>query len=231
MTNKEQLDNKLDRTESIQKESPIQQRDEAMKIFEQFQKNRNFGMKIDITNIANALKADHVTTKFPEVYFVEHFLPMFAMMKPQTQDVNYNTWLDIAGGDRYPVDIVNEEGTVLFTVPPMMDDSVIDEVKAGGESMTRIERHYSRLKEIDAVGSQTYLSAKLQGIHIKEKPTQQSIDNIKAWNAIYRRYGMEDQIIQLGNILDHDSKKADQASTGHSTSGNNDIGDYELDTD
>lgn len=213
---------------------PHPKQKEALEIFQKFQNGRRQGVSIDISNIALALKKEIPTYQIPEQIFISHFLPLFAGEIEESEALNYNTWIEkVAGSDRAPVEVIDLDYKVLFVVPPMLDDSVIEQSKAGGAgTMSRIERQYSRLKEIDAAASQTYLMKMLQGSHLKEKPTQAVIDNIKTWNAIFVRYGREDKILQLGSILDHDTKKEETAGAGGiNPTPAADIGDYEMDYD
>ncbi|BAQ02746.1 hypothetical protein AVU38_gp218 [Ralstonia phage RSL2] len=237
--NQRELDNKLDGTTSRQPETPTDvaqphpRQKAAMEVFASFQSQRRMGIGIDIRGIANSLTQIEQNTQFPEELFVVHFLPLFAGEVQPTAEVNYRTWLEkVAGGEKTAVDIVDAEGKVLFTVPALFDTSVLEQSKPGGESMTLIERHYSRLKEFDAAGSQQFLNKKLSGLHIKDKPTEQVYANMRIWNAIFERYGKHDKILNLGNLLENDPHKDKAVELGGSSGANAaDVGDYELDTD
>lgn len=205
---------------------------EAMKLFEQFQKQRRNFIDVDIRQVSSQLITRPRVEQVPETIFVNYFLPMFAGEVDQTEAVNYNTWIEkVAGRDTAPVEVVNEQGVVLFVVPPMLDSSVIEQTQSGRNSFTRIERKYSRLKEVAAAESQTFLTVTMQSIHIAEKPSQGVIDNIKTWNEIFKRYGREDKILNLGNLLEYDTKKEEDSPTGGISAPNSDLGDYELELD
>uniref|UniRef100_A0AAU7PF67 Uncharacterized protein n=1 Tax=Burkholderia phage vB_BgluM-SURPRISE13 TaxID=3159457 RepID=A0AAU7PF67_9VIRU len=239
MMSQNELDNKLDRTAPRQVAQPTDvaqphpRQKQAMEVFERFQKQRRMGIGIDIRGIANQLTQIEMNSKFPEELFVEHFLPLFTGEVQPTMQVNYTTWLEkVAGGEKVAVDIVDANGNTLFTVPPLFDTSILEQSKPGGESMTLIERHYSRLKEFDAAGSQQFLSKKLSGLHIKAEPTEQLYANMRVWNAIFERYGKRDKILNLGNLLENDPNKNKVVDLGGASSGNSaDVSDYELDTD
>lgn len=201
---------------------------EAMKIFQQFTANRHMGVSIDIADIVGELPTTMARATFPEALFVTHFLPVFAGITPPTQHVNMTTWIDKVSGDgRNPVDICDPEGGVMYTVPPMFDISILDQARSGGANMTLIERQFSRLKEIDAKGSQTFLRTTLASLHVKDKPTPELFSNTRAWNAILERYGMADRIINLVPLDSDPNKDAAPASTNPTS----DLADYELDTD
>ena len=155
------------------------------------------------------LKPLQEITKFPEVLFVEFFLPFFAGEVPATDDINYETWIaKVAGGERMPVDIVDAEGKVLYRVPELFDTSVMENTSANGQSMTVIERQYSRLKEIDSNASQNFLANSMTQAHLRQEPSAHAYENTRAWNEIFKRYGREDKII---NLIDP-NKEIKQAS-------------------
>lgn len=235
-----QFDNNMDRREPVAKVPPAEpttlhpKHNEAMAIFARFERNRNMGMRVDISNIATTLTEQLKAPNpwFPEPLFVEHFLPMFAGINPETAELNYDTWHEkIAGSDRQAVDIVDLDHKVLYTIPATLNMSVIEQVGAGSNTMSRIERKFSRLKEIDVAGSQSYLSRSLSSVHISDVPSQEVIDNIKTWNAIFERYGMKDKIIKLGNVLDHDTKKDETPGVQARPNTSSDLGDYDLEVD
>lgn len=208
-------------------------RDEAMKVFERIQRERRMRIDVDIKSIASVLVHKEKVEQIPEPVFVEFFLPMFAGEVEETQAVNYQTWIEkVSGKDTAPVEVIDENFNVLYVVPPLLDMSVIEQTRPGGNIMTVVERKFSRLKEIDVAASDIFLSKTLEGMHVAEKPSQQSIDNIKAWNAIFVRYGRADKILNLGNILEYDTKK-EETTPGNGNAGvsNNDTTSYELDYD
>lgn len=201
----------------------------AMDIFKKFSMDRRMDITTDIKDIVEGLAPVIVTAQFPEALFLQHFFPFFIGDVPPTNLINNTTWIDkVAGDSRNPVEIINEKGEVLFTVPPMFDTSVLDQAQSGGQTMTLVERHYSRLKEIDVSGSQQFLKNTLSSIHVKDKPTQELYANFRAWNDILTRYGRQDRIIEV-LPLDQDPNK-DKAAPP-SSNPTSDLADYELDTD
>lgn len=239
MTDPQKFDNRLDNTASREAEQPKDiaqphpKQADAMKVFERIQQQRRFGVSVNIGDIANQLRGAAPRSSFPETLFVEHFLPLFAGEVEPTSHVNYTTWVEkVAGGVSSPVDITNEKGDVIYTVPAMFSDTVLEQTKPGAQAMTHIERQYSRLKEFDAAGSQRYLAKMLAGMHIKEKPTQEVYDNMRVWNDIFKRYGREDKIINMLDLNNDPNKdKPTSVGTVAGSSGNDDVGDYVLETD
>lgn len=203
---------------------------EAMRLFEAIQSNRNFGISTNIGQIASSLTSVVEVSKFPEELFVQHFLPLFAGEVEATPDVNYTTWVEkVAGGMSSPVDIVDADGVVLYRIPAVFNESVLEQTAPGAMAMTHLERQYSRLKEFDAAGSQQFLSKSLSSMHIKGEPTQEVYDNMRTWNDILKRYGREDKIIKL--IDDAKDPNRDKPLASAVVADPTGLGEYELDTD
>lgn len=172
--------------------------------------------------------------QFPEALFVQWFIPLWAGEIEPSEMMNTYTWINkVAGDERTPVDIVDEQGEVLFTVPPLLDTSILEKIKPGGLTMSMIERQYERTKEIDAMGSQHFLTSRLEMMHIKEKPSQEVFDNTRVWDMIFIRYGRGDKIIKIVNLENDPNKEAAgvalKAKPG--AADNSDTADYELDCD
>lgn len=226
-----QLDNTAPRPVAPENDiaQPHPKHAEAMNIFKSFTKQRRMDITTDIKEIVEGLAPVVQTNQFPEALFLQHFFPFFIGDVPATQLINNTTWIDkVAGSSHNPVDIIDAAGQVLFTVPPMFDTSVLDQAQSGGQTMTLVERHYSRLKEIDVSGSQQFLKNTLSSIHVKDKPTEQLYANFRAWNDILIRYGRADRIIEVLPLDKDPNKDKPTAASNNPTS---DLADYDLDTD
>jgi hypothetical protein len=74
--------------------------------------------------------------KFPEEQFRRNFLPVvsgeaYKRLPPgytpeRLHDEAYNFWCQVAGGPTGEVDVVEPDGTVAFTVPALMDTSIMN---------------------------------------------------------------------------------------------------------
>ena len=82
--NQKEFDQKLDGVAPIPTEPPAVEiaehprRKLAMEQFEKFQRGRRFGVSVDIRGIAAMLNPVKERSTFPELLFVEYFLPLFA---------------------------------------------------------------------------------------------------------------------------------------------------------
>lgn len=79
-----------------------------------------------ITEIANELHASLQTeiNNLPEKIFRHSFLPLFCGETPP-QEVTPGLWAAVAGNPFMPVNVIDEEGTVLFQVPSLFDRDAI----------------------------------------------------------------------------------------------------------
>ena len=61
----------------------------------------------------------------PEEMFRKIYLPMFAGVEEEKRviKVDYHSWMGVSGDHRTPVDVVDTQGKVLFTVPPIFPDT------------------------------------------------------------------------------------------------------------
>ena len=69
--------------------------------------------------------------KLPEIIFKEHFVEFFKTYSSNTapteaDSTTYARWLTIAGSEFNEVDIIDDKGNVIFTVPPMLTKPNVD---------------------------------------------------------------------------------------------------------
>lgn len=69
--------------------------------------------------------------KLPEIIFREHFVDFFRNYGSNTEpteadSTTYARWLTIAGSEFNEVDIIDDKGNVIFTVPPMLTKPNVD---------------------------------------------------------------------------------------------------------
>lgn len=80
--------------------------------------------------IHRELNASTNKAKFPLDLFNNFFAPYFFGDKQLSRDTDiFATWIGIAGSPMSSVDIINAQGQIEFTVPPLFDTNVIDILK------------------------------------------------------------------------------------------------------
>lgn len=172
----------------------IPQREQALANMQRLLDSRRSVSNMPAAKIPDALREfieNPPRPTFPEPLFVQYFLPYFAGTAGPESQVDYTTWIQkVSGGDSIAVDIIDENGTVLFTVPPLLERAGIV-TNTSGKSMTIIERQYSRRMEIDVQGGQNLLVDSLNDLYLPKEQPDQMLANTRAWNDIFRRYGLD----------------------------------------
>lgn len=86
-----------------------------------------------VRQITNSVKDAHhlllndpsSRNKLPEQLFKSNFLPLFAGQETQSE-VTLGLWVSVAGTPFAEVDIIDDNGQVLFTVPPIFERHIVD---------------------------------------------------------------------------------------------------------
>jgi len=130
------------------------------------------------------------TARLEEYIFVNVFLPLFAgdteLMYPQA---SLAIWANIAGSVYKPVNIVNKNGEVLYTVPPIMNNTVINPISNSKTSLAHVVATAKQYSNIHPVQGRNYLMAELtQRATIMNVP-KNVLENLHQWNEIFTRYG------------------------------------------
>jgi hypothetical protein len=136
-------------------------------------------------------------TRLPEEVFVKHFLPFFSGQQSIKENPEViPSWIGIAGSPTSPVDVINDSGEVLYTVPGFYDTTVI---KANsrfrdsslGETMVQYEMDKSVIPQRANNRINKELERKLPGIF---QESSIHAENKKSWDTIFKRYGIKEDI-------------------------------------
>lgn len=154
----------------------------------------------EILSVAHDLEAsfkNEPNAKLREDIFVNVFLPFFSN-EENTYHVGLGNWERVAsnGGTVYyglykEVDIVDSEGAVLFSVPPMYDRDAFKPVKLSRrialEDMFKQAEVLAMIKPELALKSNTAIFAKL--LSAMRVPDNRSKEYLTRWYEIFKRYG------------------------------------------
>lgn len=126
-----------------------------------------------------------------ENIFVRHFLPLFAGKFPPGTEIPIARWLDIAGHPHAAVDVYR--GTeYLYTVPPMLVDAKLRELKGRDQSMFQIittaQQKYNVMPRLGEEHMRYWLTDRVE-------QNQIDIEQIQQWNSIFTRYGYEPIVV------------------------------------
>lgn len=143
--------------------------------------------------------------KFPEEMFRQHFLPVvsgdaYKRLPPdytpeRLHDEAYNYWCQIAGGPTNEVDVVEPDGTVAFTVPALMDTSVMNiaqpKNRAGLRSLNK--EYIERSPGLPHVAKAHLQAGLAQQIVHMFKDTATPKDSVEKIQKMREYYGISDK--------------------------------------
>lgn len=82
-------------------------------------KNKRSRVESRSADMLGAL-TDTVTAQMPEEVFKKYFLDLFMGRSPD-EELLYVKWVDLAGGRSSPMEIIDEDDVVVFTIPGMIN--------------------------------------------------------------------------------------------------------------
>lgn len=156
-------------------------------------------LKEQTDQVFNGLVANVEKSKLPEAIFKEVFLPYFSGSKPIPPDVPVLAqWVSIAGTAMSEVEIIDENKEVLYTVPGLLDTTVVNTAKHNrGSGLSDIIANARMHGAGLPIVGERYLAEALQDkLSVMLRPTDIAGSNGPKWKAIYDRYGIKDANLQ-----------------------------------
>ena len=141
-----------------------------------------------------AIVSDISNGRIPEDIFVQYFLPFFAGTIPTDEPTHHmEDWISVAGTPMNRVDVLGEDESVLFTVPPLFDTSIIDiSRRERGEGLFSILQQFNLLNNNIPVVAENYLANALHGkFSTMGKDSDEFVSDSNAWDNIFSRYGIK----------------------------------------
>lgn len=131
--------------------------------------------------------------KIPEQVFVAHFLPYFS-----GQDLGQGRnvvaeWIGVAGSPMAEVDVVDQKGEVVYSVPPIYNTNILEIAnRKAGQSVADIFQQYELRRAGVPAAANAYLNQNLAD-KSREMVIGQIDENSVAgrWNSIMSRYGIK----------------------------------------
>lgn len=150
-----------------------------------------------------------------EDIFTGVYLPLFYNKGYNPYGVDIEHWvIHVSGSPDVEVDIIDNRGEVIYTIPPIIDRSACTYIN--GETS-----YYEALKTSDLQGMQSkirkevylnsYLKDKVISKVADEKVQKNMIKNIETWNSIFTRYGLE-PLFNLEEVVPDELKKAKETN-------------------
>lgn len=137
----------------------------------------------------------------PERYFVGIYLPWFAgeeviVPTPEGGGVKMNSdhWIAVAGHHAQEVDVLDEHGNVLYSVPPMVNSmQILTNYDKVGYSLTSVFKRYKEEADIYPQVAKDNLKHELDrtvSVEVKEIKDEYA----RRWYDIFKRYGYIDNV-------------------------------------
>lgn len=138
----------------------------------------------------NAIAEQEVTT-IPEALFVNTYLPFFAGQSV-ADEINLSTWAGIAGNPFKSVNIADNNGVILYKIPPLFDRTALDPTKItkGASPIQHVMQTYEQLLNIHPVRAQNYLETELNKRNLSILVPKSVLNNLEIWNNIFKRYNL-----------------------------------------
>lgn len=143
-----------------------------------------------VDNSFNSLVLQNDHAKLPEDVFRHHFLPFFTGEVPKDRNC-IAEWIGIAGTPTSKVDVVSPAGDVLFTVPPVLDSSIVNLGQVGGKRIKDLVIEYNLHTE-GLPGAASAFANNVIVPHMQKIVPGHSDETeaSKDWNKVFDYYGL-----------------------------------------
>lgn len=126
----------------------------------------------------------------PEAIFVHHFLPVFSGERKENAQESLAMWVNIAGSNFHPVNIVNPKGEVVAQVPPLQNNAVLDPSSSKSNLSYAVQESNARAG-LSPLGSQTILTNQLTNKlnALTSEIDAKNVPHEKMWKDLLTKYG------------------------------------------
>ena len=152
---------------------------------------KNTAIQHEMNRVYSDLVVSQPKGKLSEEVFVQYFLPFFSGKSPEGSDKKMGEWIGVAGNATAEVDIVDQRGEVLFTVPSMMNSNALDiSNRKVGDTIGEMVSNYKLREAHIPVTGQNYINhvsaEKVERmVHRENLPLSQTEQR---WMSIFDRY-------------------------------------------
>lgn len=152
--------------------------------------NDNKELTSFIDETYNELINSKVNNIIPEIVFKEYFLNFFYnMTQGDTESSLYLKWLELSGGVYNEIDVVDVNGNVIYTVPPIFSRPNVDDDIMKGKNFDKIINMFNLKKARFETEGTNYLLNELSSINNGISTVGVETDSIR-WYNIFDRYGL-----------------------------------------
>lgn len=143
----------------------------------------------------NQLVVEQIFGRLPEDLFVSNFLPYFTgKLKIDEGNNVITTWISIAGNPTSRVCILDKNGEVLYTVPPIFDTGILNTLDNKNRKLAEIYHNYTIRKDSLPMAADNFLDSAMAEKHntILSNVVNQKYQ--KEWQDIFNRYNVDVEI-------------------------------------
>lgn len=132
--------------------------------------------------------------KLPEDIFVEHFLDHFRYGGGDISNPLNIKWIELSGSVYNEVDIIDDLGNIIYTVPPLLDRATIDEESVKLNFSNIAATYVLKSNNLASVGT-NYLNNKIGNL---DKMVESNSNNMYAarWANIFTRYVSNEPVLE-----------------------------------
>lgn len=181
----------------------------------------------DILRIAKDIANSDPNARLEEFRFVQIFLPLFDGTPAEERPfpVDMSNWSTVAGSVYRSVDVVDRQGVVLFTVPPMIDRVAVRPVnqKEGFGGVYDMAVMAQRLQYTSPRHAKAFMDGQLSARASAMFNPENIFKYLRTWNEIFKRYGRP-PILDLDELKTRANKPTDAPSNASDP----EVDDWEL---
>lgn len=156
------------------------------------------------------MRQDSVVT-IPEENFVRVFLPFFnGDEELNIYNVTMRHWHGVAGGPFNEVNVADRNGNIIYTVPPVFDNTAISVKETSvRDGLTEMINVVGLMAHQSPIKSSNFLRNYLTELHERMVDKTFVLEHILAWNKIFLRYDLDPIVIPGIPELENVNKNTD----------------------
>jgi hypothetical protein len=166
----------------------------------------------EIERITDQIKSnsEYYMARLPEHIFTNVFLPLFCGDEDRIyKDATLDTWIAMAGGPYHDVLVVDSADRVLFTVPALFDNSVVNPIRPDGPSIMHVIETAKQYSNVHPSQGFNYLTRELTRRAIVMKVPTSLISKLDTWNEIFARYNRPPIMVVTENAQNKETGDSD----------------------
>jgi len=134
-------------------------------------------------------KPDH--GELPESVFKDHFLDYFKNIEKAEDDTKLLKWIEVSGGPYNPTDLIDNNGDVVLTVPPIYGKPDVDDEALSNLQMHDVVAKFTNKASVLYASGISYLTTELSSI--PENISSNASKDISGWKQVINHYDKDNK--------------------------------------